>query len=233
MIKFHGVELTDIAPVKIEDVVVSPIALNPVEHPRAIQFGSEFVRMSGGTREVTVTFALLDMDAWNREMLFDKISSWAQTETEQTMELPQFEDRHLECICTEFPQHSYRKWWESGLALVFTCYNNPYWTSNEVIETPCGTQFSIGGSAPPLMTIERMGATQLTNITYTNGTEAMTFTRIPAGSFVIDLNRQTAAIGKSSVMQYYSPTSKWITPKVGAYQYINGVGTVKYRERWV
>ena len=233
MIVFNGKELTNVAPVKIEDIVVSPIQLNPIARQRAIKYGSEFIRMGGGNRTVTVTFALLDIDASNREQLMGSIREWAQTETEKTLELPQFENRHLECICTQFPDHSYRKWWENKLKLVFTCFNNPYWTSNQIIEVPCGEQFSVGGSAPPLMTIERKANTALTNVTYSNGTESMTFTRIPAGNVVIDLNRQTAAIGKTSIMQYYEPTSTWINPKIGAFQYINGQGTVRYRERWV
>ena len=233
MIKFHGTDLTDLVPIKIEDIVVSPIQLNPIARQRSIKYGSEFVRMGGGNRTVTVTFALLEMDYTERETAMNTLRSWAQTDTEQTLELPQYANRHLECICTQMPDYSYRKWWENKLKLVFTCYNNPYWTSNELIEVPCGTQFSVGGSAPPQMQIERKGNASLTNITYTNGTESMRFTRVPAGTFTVDLNRQTAAIGNTSVMQYYEPTSTWIIPKIGANQYINGTGTVKYRERWI
>ena len=232
MIKFNGVELTDIAPVKIEDIVVSPIPLNPIARERAIAYGSEFIRMGGGDRTITVTFALLDMDSVTREESFNAIRTWAQTETEQTIELPQYETRHLECICTQFPDYSYRKWWENKIKLVFTCYSNPYWTSNELVEVPCGTTFAIGGSAPPRMTIERNGG-KLTDATYSTSSATMSFSQIPSGKMVIDLNRQTAAIGKTSIMKYYSPTSKWIVPKIGANQYINGDGTVKYRERWV
>lgn len=233
MIKFHGVELTDVAPVKIDDIVVSPIALNPVERPRAIKFGSDFVRMGGGTRKITITFALLDMDRETREQAMDAIRSWAFTETEQTMELPQFATRHLECICTKFPDHSYRKWWEDNISVEFTCFNNPYWTSNEEMIVACGTRFTVGGSAPPLMVIERRGTAPLTNATYSTGSVSMMFTRIPAGTCVIDLNKQTASIGSTSFMQYYSPTSTWITPTIGALQIINGNGTIKFRERWV
>ena len=233
MIIFNGIDLTETYPVKIEDIVVSPIQLNPVSRPRAIQFGSEFVRMGGSTRTVTLSFALLEIDLATREQTIQDLRDWARTDKEYTLELPQFSNRHLECVCTQFPDHSYRKWWENKLKIVFTCFNNPYWTSNDAVEVPCGTRFSVGGGAQPLMTIERSGTTKLTNQTYTNGSASMTFTQIPAGSLVIDLNRQTAAIGKSSIMQYYSPTSTWIVPKVGANQYINGVGTVKYRERWV
>lgn len=233
MIIYNGVDLTETVPVMIEDIAVSPIELYPVARRRAIEFGSEFVRMSGGNRNITITFALLENDRAERENLLQTLRDWANIGAEGTLELPEFENRHLECAVTMLPDHSYRKWWETKLRLQFTCFNNPYWTSNELIEVPCGTMFSIGGSAQPLMTIERRGSTPLTNQTYNNGTDAMTFSTIPAGSLVIDLNRQTAAIGGTSIMQYYTPTSKWIVPKVGANQRITGVGTIRYRERWV
>ena len=233
MIKFGGVELTDIAPVKIDDIDVSPINLAPVSRQRAIAFGADFVRMGGGTRTVSVSFALLEMDKAERETYLQAIRDWATFSAEKTLELPHFETRHLECVCTDHPDASYRKWWENRLRLVFTCFSNPYWTSNDLVEVPCGQTFSIGGSAPPIVTIERSGVTALTNQTYSNGTEAITFSTIPAGSMKIDLNRQTAQIGNTSIMRYYLPTSTWLTPKVGASQIINGVGSIKFRERWV
>lgn len=233
MIIFGGVDLQNIVPIKIDDIVVSPIQLNPVSRSRAIAWGSDFVRMGGGTRTVTVSFALLKSDLSDREALLQDLRDWAQIGSENTLELPQFSNKHLECAVTSLPDHSYRKWWENKLKLVFTCFDNPYWTSNEVIEVPCGTSFSVGGSAPPIMTIEKNGTTVLSNQTYSNGTESMTFSTIPTGKMVIDLNRQTAAIGKTSFMKYYKPTSTWIVPKVGANQTITGTGSVKYRERWI
>ena len=233
MIVFNGVDLTETIPVKIEDIVVSPIRLDPVARQRPLQFGSQFVRMSGGTRTVTVTFALLDIDTSEREGYMQDLRSWANIGAEYTLELPQFSNKHLECAVTMLPDHSYRKWWENKLRLQFTCFNNPYWTSNELIEVACGTTFSIGGSAQPLMQIARNGNLPLTNQTYSNGVDSMTFTTIPAGSLVIDLNRQTAEISGTSIMRYYNPASTWIVPKIGALQVINGVGVVRYRERWV
>ena len=233
MIRYAGVELTDVAPVKIDDIVVSPIALSPVARGRAVSWGSDFVRMGGGTRTVTVTFALLESAYADRERILQDIRDWAKTDKEYTLELPHFDDRHLDCVCTAHPDTSYRKWWENKLRLVFTCYDNPYWTSNQLIEVPCGQMFSIGGSAQPQITIERTGVMPLTNATYAGMGGSMQFSTIPAGTMVIDLNRQTAAIGNTSIMRYYVPTSVWIVPKTGAYQQISGVGTVKYRERWV
>lgn len=233
MIIFNGVDLTETIPVKIEDIVVSPIQLSPVARQRAIQFGAEFIRMGGGTRKVTVTFALLDIDKDERESYLQDLRDWASIGKEYTLELPQFSNRHLECAVTSLPDHSYRKWWENKLRLEFTCFNNPYWTSNQLIEVPCGNYFSIGGSAQPLITIERSGAQPLSNQTYSDGSASMVFTTIPAGNMVIDLNRQTAAIGNTSIMHYYKPTSIWIVPKIGANQMISGNGIIKYRERWV
>ena len=233
MILFNGVDLTETIPVKIDEIMVSPIALNPVARQRAIQFGAEFVRMGGGTRTVTITFAMLELDRAERERQMQALRDWASIGKEYTLELPEFANKHLECAVTSLPDHSYRKWWENKLKIVFTAFNNPYWTSNDLIEVPCGNTFSIGGSAPPLMTIEYRRATAASNQTYSNGTDSMTFTQIPAGNMVIDLNRQTAAIGATSFMSKYNPTSTWIVPKVGANQRITGNGTIKYRERWV
>ena len=233
MIKFNGKEFTELFPVKIDDIVITPIEINAVARQRAIQFGAEFVRISGGTRTVTITFALLDSDIDNREQVMNDIREWCSIGAEYTLELPQYPTRHLECAVTQMPDYSYRKWWENKLRIVFTCFNNPYWTSNELIEVPCGTSFSIGGTAPPLMTIERNGTNALANQVFSNGTASMTFAQIPAGKMTIDLSRQTAAIGKTSIMKYYKPNSKWIVPAVGANQKITGVGTIKYRERWV
>ena len=232
MIIFNGKELTDIAPVKIDEIDVSPIVRNPVVRERPINAGAEFIRMTNGTRTVTITFALLESDRATREEHLQAIREWATTTAEKTIILPDHEGRHLEGIFTQLPDASFRKWWESKLKLVFTCFNNPYWTSDDVIEVPCGTAFSVGGSAAPLMTITRNGG-KLTNQAYSDGSKAMTFSQIPAGNLVIDLNRQTAAIGSASIMQYYLPSSKWITPAVGANKKITGAGTIKFRERWV
>ena len=122
MIRYNNVDLTDIAPVKIDDIDVSPINLAPVSRQRAIAFGADFVRMGGGTRTVAVTFALLDENYSSREAALQAIRDWAKTDKEYTLELPHFDNRHLECVCTEHPDASYRKWWENRLRLVFTCY---------------------------------------------------------------------------------------------------------------
>lgn len=231
MIVFNGVALESVANVKIEDIRVSPIKLQPVTRPRAIRYGSEFVRMDGGERTITITFAVLDMNEINRHSAIMGISQWAKTDAEYKLELPTEPTKYLQCVCTSKPEPSTRQWWESKLRLVFTCYDNPYWTSKAEKSVACGTAFNVLGDAPPLMRIERTLSSSASNQTYSNSVQSMTFSTIPAGNMVIDLNNQTAAVGNSSIMSYYAPSGSFIIPKIGT-QTISGTGTVKYRERW-
>ena len=231
MIVFNGVALESVANVKIEDIRVSPIKLNPVARGRAIRFGSEFVRMGGGERTVTITFALLDMNEINRHAAIMAISQWAKTDAEYRLELPNEPNRYLTCVCTSKPEPSTRQWWESKLRLVFTCYDNPYWTAKNTKSVSCGTSFNVLGDAPPLMTITRTLTSTASNQTYSNATESMTFTTVPSGTMTIDLNRQTAQVGDASIMEYYNPSGRFLIPKTGT-QTISGTGTVNYKERW-
>ena len=81
------------------------------------------------------------------------------------------------------------------------------------------------------MRIERTLSAAASSQSYSDGTDTMTFSSIPAGNMVIDLNRQTAAVNGSTIMQNYTFGSRFITPKNGT-QTITGTGTIKYRERW-
>ena len=232
MIVFDGITLESVAPVKIDDIYISPISLEPVVRPRAIRYGSDFVRMNGGTRTVTVTFAILDDNKVNRHEAIMNITKWAKNDREYRLELPEDPNRYLMCVCTERPSPSTRQWWESKLRLVFTCFDDPYWISKAERSVACGTQFVALGDAPPLMRIERtVSWSTVTNQSYSDGTNTMTFSTIPIGDMVIDLNRQTAAVGSSSIMEYYQASGSFIIPKAGV-QTITGTGTVKYRERY-
>ena len=231
MIVYNGIALESVAPVKIEDIRVSPIQLSPVARPRAIRFGSEFVRMGGGTRSVAITFAILDDNRINRHESLMNVVKWAKSDAEYVLELPTDPNKYLKCVCTSRPEPSTRQWWESKLRLVFTCFDDPYWISKAEKSVACGTQFNALGDAPPLMRIERtVSGSAASNQTYSNGAQSMTFSTIPVGNMVIDLNRQTAAVGGTSIMQYYQPSGSFIIPKTGV-QTITGTGTVKYRER--
>lgn len=232
MIVFNGVQLESVANVMVEDIRVNPIQYSPVTRARAIRFGSEFVRMRGGERKITINFAILEEDPVVRREMLTAVSQWARTDAEYKLELPQDPTRCLWCVCTSKPEPSTRQWWESKLRLVFTCFNNPFWTDKAEKSVACGTAFTVLGDAPPLMRIERtVSGSAAQDQTYSNGTQSMTFSSIPVGNMVIDLDAQTAAVGGSSIMSGYQASGSFIIPKTGT-QTITGTGTVKYRERW-
>lgn len=232
MIVYNGVSLESIAPVKIEDIRVSPAELEQVASARAIRGGSEFVRSRDGVRTVTITFAILSENPVNRQEYFENIAQWAKADREYMLELPQEPTKYLMCVCTGRPDPSMRQWWESKLRLVFTCFNNPYWTSKAEKTASCETAFNVLGSAPPLMRIERtVSGSAASNQSYALDGRTITFSSIPVGSMVIDLNRQTAQVGNTNIMQYYNVNSRFLIPRTGS-QTITGTGTIKYRERW-
>lgn len=232
MIYFRGVALESIAPADVVDVLVSPIKLSPVARQRPIRFGADFVRMAGGSRTVTITFALLTDNVDARQEQLRAITKWARSDEPARLELPGHDGLYLEAICTALPEPSTRQWWESKLRLVFTTYDNPYWTSVAEKSAACGTAFTALGDAPPLMRIERTLSAAASNQSYTRGGKTMSFSTIPAGALVIDLNRQTAAVDGVSIMQYFPLTgATFLASQLGT-QTITGTGTIKWRERW-
>jgi len=232
MIVFNGVSLESVANVKVEDIRVSPIGYNPVVRARSMKFGEDFVRMNGAGRTVAITFAILDEDRVKREQALSNVSQWARTDAEYRLELPTEPDRFLKCVCTEKPEPSTRQWWESKLRLVFTCFNDPFWNSKGEKSVACGTAFTVLGDAPPLMRIERtVTGSAATDQSYGLNGNTITFSTIPVGDMVIDLDKQTAVVGNTSIMQYYNVNSKFLVPKTGT-QTVTGTGTVTYRERW-
>ena len=109
MIIFNGVDLEEIAPVKIDDIRVSPIQTTPVARQR-VGFGQDFVRMTGGNRTVTVTFALLIQNREERFEALQAIVEWARPYEEHTLNLPMYPGKHFDVRCTGYPEPSYRQW---------------------------------------------------------------------------------------------------------------------------
>ena len=231
MIIYDGIPLESVANVKVEDVRVSPIHYNPVVRERAGRMGSNFVRMLGSERTVTISFAVLDRNPIQRRAALLALSQWAKTDAEHQLEVPGDATRCLFGVCTSKPEASTRQWFENKLKIVFTCFNNPFWTSKVEKSVACGTQFNAFGDAPPLVQIRATLANAASNVLFSNGVESMAFTEIPAGNMVIDLNNQTAAVGTTSFMSAYQITGQFLKPRPGV-QTITGTGTVYFRERW-
>ena len=231
MIYFNGIALENVAPVKVEDIRVSPISLNVTARQRPIEYGAQFVRIGGGSRTVQITFALLEQSRPDRLNYLQFITDWARSDKEGELVLPDKQGVYLSCICTGLPEPSMRQWWESKLRLTFTAFDNPFWTASAERHIACGTAFSVAGSAPPLMYIYKNRTSSGSNQSYSDGTNTMTFSTVPSGKMYIDLNKQTAAVGTTSIMQYLSFSSSFIPPVTGI-QTITGNGDVYWRERW-
>lgn len=230
-IVFGGKELYEVAPVMIEDIKVNPISITPVARQR-IGYGQDFIRMTEGNRTIVITLALQTEDKDERFKQLQDIVEWCKPYQEGVLALPMFPNKHFDVRCTGYPEPSYRQWWESRLRLVFTTFENPYLTSDDEVRANCGLPFTIGGTAAPLMRIERSVSSAVANQTYAADGKSMVFSQIPAGNMVIDLNKQTAEVSGSSIMQYFGKTSKFITPRTGNIT-VTGTGQVVYRERWV
>ena len=232
MIFFNNAALEFVAPqIKVVDVRVSPISMAVTARQRATLPGSEFVRIVGRSRTVEISFTLIERDWQARQDALLAITRWARSDGPGKLQLPGHDGRYLEAICTALPEPSLRQWWESKLRIVFTTMQNPFWTDEVEKSAACGSAFYVTGSAPPLMRITRTLSAQATNQSYSDGTNTMTFSAIPAGNMVIDLNRKTAAVGTTSIMSAYGFTSSFIPPSTGGMT-ITGTGTVRWRERW-
>lgn len=236
MILYDGVDIRSVADVKIEDIRVSAIQWLQTARNRAISPGSVFVRNRAGTRTVTVTFALLQMNRNARQAALTAINAWAKSDKEYRIDVPGHPDHYLMGVCTAKPDPSLRQWWESKLRLVFTCYNNPFWTDNVEKSANCGTAFTVLGDAEPLMRIERtVTGSAVSDQSYALDGRTITLSTIPVGNMTLDLNNQLIqSVNGSTItdlMQYYGITSRFLIPRTGA-QTITGTGTIKYRERW-
>lgn len=231
MILFDGVDMNSVADVKIEDIRVSSVQIKDTVRERPISAGSQFVRAKYGTRTVTVTFALLNDNRISRHAALMAINAWAKSDKEYKIELPQSPDFYLVGTCTAKPDPSVRQWWESKLRLVFTCFENPFWTSKVEKSVACGTAYFVQGNAEPLMRIIKTREADASDVQYALNGRTIRFTTVPAGDMEIDVNHQTAKVGTASIMGNYNIVSHWIIPAVGL-QTVTGDGTVKYRERW-
>jgi phage-related protein len=247
MIVFDGVALEDIAPVRVEDIRVSPVEMNATTRARAIFPGSQFVRMRYGTRTVTVTFAVQVENLLARQAALLAISEWAKSDNAYKLELPHQVDKYLECVCTGKPEPSLRQWWEAKLRLVFTCYDNPFWTSKIEKQVVVNTNFYVFGDAMPLMRIERDVSTAVSATQrYDIGDRYIRLSALPVGKMVLDLNKQTITstsgstttnivenvIVATSTMKSAFPIPEIGNTRVTANTSGSGTSIVYYRERW-
>jgi predicted phage tail component-like protein len=228
MIQFNGVAMDEAANVKIVDILISPMQVRETVRERVLRSGADFVRVTGGTRTVSVTFALLDNDRERRQEALLALNAWATSEKPGRLVFKDHPGRYLTGICTGYPEPSLRQWWGT-LQITWTCYD-PYWYAMTEKVVDCGTAFKALGSAVPYIRITDTVSTAGSR-TYTDGTDSMTFANVPTGELVIDLERQTASVDNTSIMQGFNFASTFLQPKRA--MTISGTGKVRYTERWV
>lgn len=229
MIIFNGLALESIAPVKIEDIRVSPIVQTPVARDRPVTAGMTFIRAHEGTRTVSINFAIIEQDHDTRQSYIEAITAWALSEQPAPMLLPYRQDKVLYAICTGLPDPSTRQWWESRLNLTFTAYDPFFYDLNEKTGTLGNTLF-IRGNALPKMRIEATLAAS-GDLTFSDSVDTMVFEGVPAGALVIDLTKQTAQVDGVSIMDKFTFTSTFIRPRLGPMT-VTGSGTLIWREGW-
>lgn len=241
MIWFNDISISDIAPVKIVDILVSPIQMTPTARQRPCGWGADFVRMTGGTRTVTVEFALLLDDMETRQNALLALSGWARSEDPGKIEITGHEGRYLEGVCTALPEPSIRQWWESKLRITFTCFD-PFWkgaVSHSQAFSDGALSLFIPGSAEPEMSLVWTN-TAVSDWTFTADGRSMTFEDLPAGAVDINLNRQTASVNGESIMSRFvlGGGNTFIRPRAGRVEITctttgSDTPTLVWRERWV
>lgn len=231
MIAFRGADITTAAPdIKIEDIHVSPLQLNATARQRPILPGADYVRMRIGTRTIRVNFSVLNDDRDARQVQLSSLVRWARSEGPEALALPYRDGKIIYAVCTGLPEPSARQWWENKLSLVWTAYDPFFYSPAKACA--CGSPFTVLGDAVPKVWITRTLAAAASNQSYSDGTHTMTFSTIPAGDLVVDLNHQTASVGGLSIMQYWPLTGAEFIPPVTGAQTITGTGTVHWQEAW-
>lgn len=232
MVLFNGVALESVAPIKVQDIVVSPIAQKVTTIDRATQPGAYFVRVRGTTRTVTISFAVITQVRPTRERHIQAVRRWAESDKPGLLLLPDRVGQYLSAVCTAYPQSNVRAWWDVP-TLTFTAYD-PFFLDAAENVAPCGQGFMAGGSATPHMEIRAQLASATQNPSWTDhlGNRISLSGSVGPGLVVIDLEAQTVTENGASIMsQYVWPESTFFPARLG-YNRITGPGNVYWRERW-
>ena len=194
MIVFNGIDLQNVAPVDITDIVVGTVKRNAVTSDRPTRPGVEFVRITDNIRTVAITLADRTNDMETRLSEIDAINAWAAGDGPGRLVLPYRGGKYIEAVCTQYIEPSYRQWWETKLKLTFTAYD-PYFcdpAEKRLDADLGGATVKVAGSAEPLMRITQYPEVQVNSLYWTvNGKTVTISGTIPAGAYTLDLNRQT------------------------------------------
>ncbi len=238
MIIYNGIDITDVAPVDIADIVVSGVKRNVVSRDRMTHAGAEFVRVTDQTRQVTITLADRTNDEETRLSEIDAINAWAAGDQPGKLVLPYRDGKYLMALCASFVEPSYRQWWETKLKLVFTCYD-PYFyapAENSVSVSTMGRVFRLTGTAEPLVRIETVLTQERQSLSWTVNSKTLELSgTIPAGTVTVDLNAQTIrhSNGTTNLNAMLTLASRFPEIKRSMSVEASRSGTLYWRERYV
>lgn len=237
MIVYRGIDLQDVAPVDIADIVVGTVKRNAVTNDRPTRPGVEFVRITDTTRTVAITIADLTNDAETRLSEIDAINAWAAGDEPGRLVLPYRGGKYLNAVCTQYIEPSYRQWWETKLKLTFTAYD-PYFcepAENQAATDSTGITVKLSGSAEPLMKISQTIDAQASALYWTvNGKTVTISGTIPAGTYTLDLNKQTVTDGTGASFSSMITLASRFPVFARNMEITTGQsGTVRWRERYV
>ena len=235
MIVYRGINITDIAPVDIADIVVQTVKRSAVTRARPLQPGTEFVRITDQQRVINITLADLTNDMESRISEIEAINAWAAGDEPGKLVLPYCDGKYFDAVCTQYIEPSFRQWWETKLKLVFTAYD-PYYNAPAENHLALGNAARITGSAEPLVRIETVLESSASGLAWTDGTNTLTLTggTIPAGTVTVDLNRQTIMHSNGTSLSSMLTLASRFPPikKVMEITSASG-GTLIWRERYV
>ena len=234
MVEFDGVELNDVAPVNVIDVIVSAPSVELVTQNIPLMDGAHFVRSKRGMRMVTVTFVLMEQDEEVRRGHIAKICAWASKKQLCTLRGTPEPCGHLRAICTQYPDQKSREFWDV-LTLVFTAPDPRYIGCAEYVQDIADPVY-IEREDDPAARIEQTVDATLTNPTWRLGDAYIKLTSVTPGALVIDLDRQSVTLNGESLGENVTLDSTFFQLQKGANQIecSNGAGgVVRFRERWV
>ena len=235
MVEFNGIEINQVAPVNVLDVVISAAPVNVATLDVPLLVGSKFVRRKIGTRTVTVTFVLMEEDEEARRRYLADIVEWATSDQEQVLKSTPDANGHLMAVCSQYPEQSSKQYWEV-LTLAFTASDPRYIENNEHTESASG-EISVTKKQAPLFRIEQTISSAISDATWRLGSEFVKLSgQVSPGKLVIDFDRESVTLNGESVAEKVTIDSTFFKLSQGKNKIVceNGAGGSAYwRERWI
>lgn len=235
MVEFNGIEINEVAPVNVLDVVISAAPVNVAMLDVPLAVGSKFVRRKIGTRTVTVTFVLMEEDEEARRGYIADIVDWATSDREQVLKSTPDANGHLMAVCSQYPEQSSKQYWEV-LTLEFTA-SDPRYVENNEHTASATSKITVQKKQSPLFRIEQNISSAISSPTWRLGSEFVKLEgQVSPGNLVIDFERESVTLNGESIAEKVTIDSTFFKLVKGENQIAceNGAGgAVHWRERWI